>query len=144
MLAAVFTGLCAASQPMPFRHRDHAAAGAQCVECHPGRGARATIAGAASCMRCHRHVAVDSPHIRTLARAAAAGRAIRWERVYEVPDFVHFSHRRHRGAPCTDCHGPVETRVTLEREVVHTMKFCRSCHVKQGAKSACGTCHEEK
>lgn len=61
-----------------------------------------------------------------------------------MPDFVWFSHQRHRQIDCGRCHGPVWERDVITREVNHSMKFCRSCHVETGAKVVCGTCHVEK
>jgi hypothetical protein len=128
------------AQPLPFSHAAHTRAGAQCADCHNGKAARIGIAAPAACMaRCHARLPA-----RDLARAAASGRRIRWERVYEVPHFVRFSHRRHRRTDCAACHGDVARRDVLEREVIHTMKFCRACHLGSGAKASCGTCHEEK
>lgn len=93
------------------------------------------------CMGCHRSVAANKPAIRKLA---AARHPIAWERVYELPEFVWFSHTRHRRAPCATCHGEVAQRDELHVEVQIDMKFCRSCHQKTGARDKCGTCHEEK
>lgn len=104
-----------------------------------------SIAPAGACMGCHRTVAAERPAIRQLAAAARARRAIRWEPVWFLPDFVWFSHRRHaEAAGCAVCHGAVEASDELWRQVETNMKFCRSCHVKTGAKAECGTCHPVK
>lgn len=109
-----------------------------------------SIAPASACMGCHRTVGAERPAIRRLAEAAgAAGRGakkgLEWEPVWFLPDFVWFSHRRHaRAAGCAVCHGAVEQRDELWREVETNMKFCRGCHVKTGAKAVCGTCHRER
>ena len=52
-----------------------------------------------------------------------------------VPDFVNFSHVRHKtAAKCESCH-PVE-RVALK------MNFCVDCHKSEKAATACNVCHE--
>jgi hypothetical protein len=95
-------------------------------------------------MGCHRTVVATRPAIRRLARWASQRRSPPREQVYEMPDFVWFSHQRHRQIDCGRCHGPVWERDVITREVNHSMKFCRSCHVETGAKVVCGTCHVEK
>ncbi|MEZ5402511.1 MAG: cytochrome c3 family protein [Bryobacteraceae bacterium] len=98
--------------------------------------------GARSCARCHRAGGAANV-VAGLSRGAERA-AIPWERVYEVPHFVRFDHRRHRTAGCELCHGSVERSDRTKREVEITMKFCRSCHLRSGAKAACGTCHEDR
>lgn len=122
-------------QPVPFSHRVHAgAARMACAACHVEtgpRGERMSIAPVATCRSCHRTGA-----------SFARRKTIAWEPVWFLPDFVHFSHRVHaRSTGCQTCHGPVEQRDILWREVETNMKFCRNCHKQTGAKAVCGTCH---
>ena len=131
----------AATQPIPFSHRVHAQAKLSCITCHIGKGRQMGFPSTSLCMGCHRTVASDKPAIRKLA---AARRPIGWERIYELPEFVWFSHARHKRAPCSTCHGEVARRDELQVEIQMDMKFCRACHLKTGARAKCGTCHEEK
>lgn len=155
LLAAALPSLMQAAQspgieqPIPFSHRVHTSlAKLACNACHRLAGPAGrdmSIPPATSCLGCHRTVASTTPAIKRLSTAVRAGRPIEWEPVWFLPDFVWFSHRRHaRAAGCATCHGPVEQRDVLWREVETDMKFCRSCHVKTGAKAICGTCHAER
>lgn len=138
--------LAVAPQPIPFSHRRHATARIQCADCHTkARGEeRAGIPQAAQCMACHAEVRKDAPVIRQLARLAAEKEQIPWVRVYRLPDFVFFSHAVHGTAAveCRSCHGPVEERETLQKEVSTGMRACVDCHRARNAPVDCSRCHE--
>jgi len=56
-----------------------------------------------------------------------------------VPDFVNFSHVRHKqAAKCESCHS---SERAVER-VALKMKFCVDCHKSEKAATACNVCHE--
>lgn len=135
-----------APQPVPFSHKAHAAAGTKCVDCHTTaeNGIRAGLPEAARCMLCHRAVQSGSPAIATLRQHAAASRPVPWVRVYQLPDFVSFSHAKHAQAKvaCNECHGPVETRDVLAKEVSTGMASCMNCHAQRKAAVTCNVCHE--
>ena len=134
-----------AAQPIPFDHRVHVAASLRCADCHTtvSTGERAGLPSAARCMACHRTVHAESAPIQRLKQFAATKTAIPWVRVYKVPDFVFFSHRRHVAAKvaCAECHGPVEQRDVLVKEVSTSMNTCYGCHVKAKASTSCDACH---
>lgn len=67
-------------------------------------------------------------------------------RVYRLPAYVYFSHRMHidAGPSCETCHGPVQERDVVTREVTHDMAFCVACHTAKKAHTECTTCHEER
>lgn len=94
-------------------------------------------------MTCHAAVAPDSPEVRKVAAAAESGEEIPWVPVYRVPDIVFFSHREHlaAGEACATCHGPVETRDVLQKEVSTNMTACLDCHRERGAPVHCALCH---
>jgi hypothetical protein len=95
-------------------------------------------------MLCHDNLKKDSPAMRKLTAYAKQNRPVPWVRIYKLPDFVFFSHARHAAAKveCEACHGPVEKRDVLEREVPADMKTCVACHQDRGASAACNLCHE--
>ena len=103
-----------------------------CVTCHTGVESRerAGFPAIQKCATCH----AEFP--------AAATFPIR--RVYRVPDYVFFSHARHRSAKieCSACHGPVAERDVLKKEVPTTMKACVDCHKQAHASVSCTLCHE--
>lgn len=134
-----------APQPVPFSHRVHIAARLGCADCHTTAtsGDQAGLPSVTRCMACHRAIVADSPAIQKLKRYAAAKAAVPWVRLYKLPDFVFFSHRRHfaAGVSCGQCHGPVAQRDVLMKEVSTSMNACYACHVKAGASTSCDVCH---
>jgi len=135
-----------ARQPVTFSHKLHAEAGLKCARCHAKAEAeeQAGIPAAAECAQCHRKFESDSALLRTLGEYEKSGKAIPWARIYDLPDFVFFSHQAHlrAKADCATCHGPVETRELLWREKDVSMKACVACHKERGASTACNYCHE--
>jgi hypothetical protein len=126
----------APTQPVPFSHRKHTELGLKCLDCHSTatKDARASFPGVAKCMSCH----------RTVRTATPIPAQVTWIRVYELPDFVFFSHAKHVNAKvaCADCHGPVETRDVLAKEVSTSMVSCMNCHARKNASVACNMCHD--
>jgi hypothetical protein len=84
-------------------------------------------------MLCHRgNMAISIPQ------------SLSWARVYQVPDFVFFSHAKHVNAAvaCAECHGAVERRDVMAKEVSTSMTACMSCHVARKASTTCDACHQ--
>lgn len=136
-----------APQPVAFGHRVHfAKGGLGCDFCHAGaaKGDAATLPPLDLCLACHRSIKTDSPEVSKLTAAAEKGRRIAWVPVYRVPDYVFFGHAPHlkAGHACAECHGPVETRDVLQKEVSTSMKACLDCHRRQGARQDCVACHQ--
>jgi hypothetical protein len=133
-------------QPLPFSHEQHAAKGMSCLDCHENadKKERAGIPDTAKCMICHETIATDSPAVEKLAQVHRQGGKVDWVRVYQVPDYVFFSHSLHVGASqdCATCHGPVHQREVLSQEVSTSMIACMNCHAEKGASVECHTCHE--
>lgn len=82
------------------------------------------------------------------------GKPIEWIRVHNLPDFVHFDHRRHvnSGVTCEHCHGPVKAMERIQQWSNLTMGWCVNCHrdVNKGLMSSlqgksastdCSACH---
>ncbi|MGC6491584.1 MAG: cytochrome c3 family protein [Myxococcota bacterium] len=102
----------APDQPIAFPHYTHVTnLGIQCEYCHTA--ARKSIHGGVpsteTCMNCHRYVKKDSPEIKKVWDSWESGQPIKWAKVHDIPDFVHFAHKRHvqAGVQCTECHGQV-------------------------------------
>lgn len=120
-------------QPVPFSHRKHAVAGAQCLDCHTTAASkeRAGIPQADRCKLCHPSTKLPDK--------------IAWLRIYKLPDFVFFSHASHTktaAIECATCHGPVGTRDVLQKEVSTSMRTCVDCHRIRKASADCSRCHE--
>jgi hypothetical protein len=136
-----------APQPIAFSHKIHAGRmDMPCEGCHTGAttGDEAEIPAADFCMTCHQSIKKDSPEIAKLRSAAKKHERIAWVPVYRVPDFVFFGHAPHAnaGLRCSQCHGPVETRDVLQKEVSTSMNTCRDCHRTHNAPTSCSTCHQ--
>ncbi len=134
-----------AAQPVVFNHRLHAEQRLECTDCHPGaeKWVNAGLPGREQCMLCHQAIAVESTAIQELA-ALPMGHRIPWERVYQVPDFIFFSHASHfdAGVECNSCHGPVATRDVLDQEISTNMVVCMNCHLERNASNECYLCHD--
>jgi hypothetical protein len=132
-------------QPIDFSHKRHARAELECYGCHPigGDGRAAGLPAAGDCLACHKTVKSNSPAIQKLA-AYESKETIPWVRIYQLPEFVFFSHRKHMESTvdCETCHGPVAKRDELRKERATTMKACVDCHKSRKASTACNLCHE--
>jgi hypothetical protein len=135
-----------AEQPLPFSHKAHGEAGLTCTYCHDGASKKdqAGMPPTARCMSCHKTIAAEKSSIQRLTKWHEEKKAVAWIKIYSVPDFVFFSHTNHVkvGVGCADCHGPVATRVVLEKEVGTNMTSCVSCHRGKKASTECSLCHQ--
>jgi len=136
-------------QPIAFSHRIHAGDNQiPCLYCHvqARRSISAGVPSVSKCMGCHTDVATDRPQIRILADYWETKQPIPWIKVHDLPDFVHFTHKRHvaAGIECQTCHGAVETMDVVSREAPLKMGQCLTCHrdneVEHG--TDCWTCHK--
>ena len=135
-----------APQPVSFNHLEHSSLGLGCQQCHSGASQEdgAGLPPIAQCMLCHDTLKKDEPEIQKLARFHQEGKEPSWVRVYELPDFVPFSHSKHLKArlECATCHGPVEKREILAKEVSTSMKVCIGCHLEKEASIDCDLCQD--
>jgi hypothetical protein len=136
-------------QPIPFSHKLHTGTvKLQCKMCHPNPdpGESMTIAPVATCMQCHTAVKKDSPAIQKLARFAADGKEVPWKRVYQIPNYVSYSHRIHLNAKavCSDCHANVAESEAVSKEGDISMGACMTCHQMRKASFDCHFCHDSR
>jgi hypothetical protein len=99
------------------------------------------------CMGCHTSVKADSPAIQKLAAYASAKKPVPWVRVYNIPDYVWFSHAVHTKEAeigCDVCHGPAGERDVLIKEKATSMASCMECHASRKAPNACTVCHDTR
>ena len=112
----------APEQPIAFSHKIHAGDNEiPCQYCHTEarRSPSAGVPSVNKCMGCHNEVATDSPLIRQVSEYWENKEPIPWVKVHDLPDFVHFTHKRHvqAGIACQTCHGPVEP---MDKIAVHS------------------------
>lgn len=136
-------------QPIDFSHRVHAGDNEiPCLYCHvqARRSPTAGVPSVSKCMGCHIEVAADRPQIRRLARYFETREPLPWIKVHDLPDFVHFTHKRHvaAGIACQTCHGAVETMEVVSREAPVKMGLCLTCHRDHAVVNGtdCWTCHK--
>lgn len=138
--------IAVAPQPIVFSHKKHVAVGQTCADCHAGATQRdeAGFPPTGLCMACHETIKPGSREIKKLADAHRRGEKVKWGRVYRIPDFVFFSHANHTnaGLKCQECHGPVEKRNVLAKEVSTSMVACMNCHAAKKAPTGCSACHQ--
>ena len=133
---------------VPFDHRIHAGdCGIPCLSCHVD-AARSPVAGLPSgqkCMGCHKFVAKERAGVQVLAARVRAGQPLRWTRVFELPDFVYFTHRVHlhfrEPIACSECHGDVASMRVVTQDEPFTMGRCLTCHENKDVRHDCVVCH---
>jgi hypothetical protein len=146
--------LSPAAEPLEFNHGKHVSAGVQCLFCHPG-GLNGPVSGLPSlqkCMGCHENVALNSEQsqhtVSILLRHWEDEIPLRWEKTYDQPDFVYFTHQPHiaNGVNCENCHGDVGSMSRIREAYRINMGFCLRCHRQQaqdkvGRLESCAICH---
>lgn len=133
-------------QPIAFNHKQHDQAGIKCDACHTRADSseQAGLPSVSTCAGCHRSLNSSAALTKKLHEYEVSGREISWARVYDLPDFVFFSHEAHlrTKVECRTCHGPVASRIVLWKETDISMKACVACHKQKQASTACNYCHE--
>ncbi len=138
------------AQPIAYSHNIHVEGeGLECTDCHQyvEQLPRATLPDLAVCSDCHSEDPLgESPEEAKLIDYLTASQEVPWNRVYQVPSHVYFSHRRHVVAgdlACAECHGDVPKLTepaTLPFRSTR-MKACISCHKEHKVSTDCLTCH---
>jgi cytochrome c553 len=129
----------APDQPIKFSHQVHAGQNKiDCLYCHntAEHSKSAGIPSAAVCLNCHQLVVREGTRsgrfeINKIIRAVEKGKPIVWNRVYNLPDHVFFSHAQHVKAgrlECAECHGRVEEMHILRQFNDLSMGWCVNCH----------------
>ncbi len=138
-------------QPIAFNHTLHAGQenlAINCQYCHSSaeKSKHAGIPSANVCMNCHKAVSTGTTtgttEIAKIYKAVGwdpegqvyTGKVepIRWVKVHNLPDHAYFSHAQHVAVgkiECQDCHGPIDTEMTVaEQWAPLTMGWCIQCH----------------
>lgn len=139
----------APAQPIAFSHKLHAGDHQiPCLHCHlhAEHSPSAGVPPVSKCMGCHNNIAKDKPLIVTLTDYWDQQQPIPWVKVHDLPDFVHFSHKRHvkAGLACNNCHGEVEKMQVLRKVNNLQMGWCIDCHKNNAVRfgTDCATCHK--
>lgn len=168
-------------QPIQFSHKAHLESeppeGQEkiaCKTCHKYYDTR-TVAGRPyikTCLSCHTTSAKEiekKPELGKLLEFGEKGEEIHWKRIYDLPDHVFFSHRRHtrvhqtaaraeswdkaqqeqggkavsKPIKCEVCHGPMAQAARPPPHPLNdiSMEFCKNCHQRQNVTVDCNACH---
>jgi hypothetical protein len=138
------------TQPLSYNHKIHVEdVGLECKDCHlyVEDMAAATIPTLDVCGDCHADEPISESSEETkLLKYIAESKEIPWIEIYDVPDHVYFSHRRHvigGELECSACHGNVGefTRPVTSEFIPVTMENCMDCHKQHQVTNDCLSCH---
>ena len=120
-------------QPVPFSHEHHSAGlGIHCNVCHTSveQSSSAGMPPTKTCMTCHSQIWTNAEVLKPVRESWASGKAIEWNRVHNLPDFVYFNHSIHvaKGVACASCHGQVDRMPLMYQAHSLTMSWCLDCH----------------
>jgi hypothetical protein len=135
-------------QPISFDHKKHVGQGLGCDACHRFFKTQ-TFSGIPdlnTCLECHKEPVTKSQEEEKIRQFQKSNKEISWKRIYEQPDHVFFSHRRHvvlGKLDCKNCHGDIgqSERPPSRPWVTMTMKWCIDCHAKSKVTNDCLSCH---
>lgn len=136
-------------QPIAFNHRAHVTnAAIECSECHAyfKETRRSGLPDASVCMSCHSDALTASAEEAKLRRLSEEKQPIVFRKLFQLPDHVYYSHRRHVVSgklQCEQCHGLIASTDAppLRPMVSVTMDFCIDCHSKSKVTNDCKACH---
>jgi len=120
-------------QPVPFSHQHHVAGlGIDCRYCHTSveTSSFAGVPATETCMTCHSQLWTEAPLLAPVRASLTANTSLKWNRVYDLPDFAYFDHSIHvtKGIGCSTCHGRVDQMpITWKTQTLY-MKWCLECH----------------
>jgi hypothetical protein len=120
-------------QPVPFSHNHHVAGvGIDCRYCHTSveNSNFAGIPPTKTCMNCHSQIWTNAPMLEPVRASYRDNKSLRWTKVYDLPDYVYFSHDIHvnKGVGCKSCHGPVDEMPLMYQYPSLQMEWCLDCH----------------
>ncbi len=134
-------------QPIAFNHKIHAENDLECLDCHPYFQEHAS-SGKPSieiCSSCHEEALGESKEEQKIVEYVNSGKEVGWQRLYQVPEDVFFSHRRHTvlgNIECKICHGDIgESSKPPSKPMRITMKKCMQCHEEKDVNNDCISCH---
>jgi len=120
-------------QPVPFSHKHHVGDDdIVCRYCHTSveKSRFAGMPTSETCMSCHSQIFPDAPVLAPVRQSFATNTPLKWNRVYDLPDYVWFDHSIHvaKGIGCLTCHGRVDQMPVTWRTTTLYMKWCLDCH----------------
>ena len=137
-----------ADQPISFNHKKHLEQGLECNACHRFFKTQtfSGMPGINTCLECHKEPVTKSQEEEKIRQFQKKNTPIPWRRIYEQPDHVFFSHRRHvvlGKLQCQTCHGEIgqSEKPPTKPWTNMTMSWCMDCHTKNKVTNDCLACH---
>ena len=123
----------AIDQPVHFSHKHHVTGmGIDCRYWHTTVEVSAFAGGppTETCMTCHSQIWTEAPILEPVRASFRDNKAIEWNRVHDLPDFVYFNHSIHvsQGIGCQSCHGQVDQMPLMKKAHTLNMEWCLDCH----------------
>ncbi len=120
-------------QTVPFSHDHHVGQiGIDCRYCHTAveTSSSAGIPPTATCMNCHNQLWTNAEILEPVRASFRTQEPLRWNRVYDLPEFVYFNHSIHvaKGVACVTCHGQVDRMPLMYQHSSLQMEWCLACH----------------
>ncbi len=125
-------------QPIKFSHKQHAGDNKiDCIYCHTGvyESRYASIPPESICLNCHNVITngtnTGEDEINKLHEYVDNKEPIKWVKVYNLPDYVFFSHAQHVKVgkiECDKCHGDVKNMGRIQQITDLSMGWCINCH----------------
>jgi hypothetical protein len=120
-------------QPVQFSHKHHVGDdGIDCRYCHTSveSSNSAGMPPTKTCMNCHSQLWATTTYLEPVRSSWKTGQPIRWQRVYDLPDYVYFNHSIHvnKGVGCATCHGRVDEMALTVQIPSLQMEWCLDCH----------------
>ena len=120
-------------QPVPFSHKHHVTDdGIDCRYCHTSveKSPFAGMPSTQTCMTCHSQIFRGAPVLAPVRESASTNTPLKWNRVYDLPDYTYFDHSIHiaKGIGCSSCHGRIDQMPVIWRVNTLYMKWCLDCH----------------
>jgi len=148
-IPAIARGGSAVPQPIAFNHLKHTGdLGLACDFCHEyvRTGQHSGLPNETKCAMCHSARQGTSDEAAKVTELIEEGSLIRFRKLFQLPDHVFYTHRRHvtiAELECESCHGDIATTETPpDRALVKIdMDFCMDCHREQEATLDCNACH---
>jgi len=157
LLSALPLAAPAWSEPKPFSHKAHLAAGLQCEGCHAAaitsvKSSDNNLPGEKACRDCHESVRIKDPrktllkdfnhqlHLKLGNAAPLLAKAIDSGAYLAPPGDIR--PRLETKNACMACHRGLEESESPGKEALPQMADCLVCHSKIDAPFSCEKCHE--
>lgn len=141
--------------PLNFSHKVHLAKGMSCKSCHAQsasseRASDDLLPVGQTCDTCHG--AQHPPPLpsktnpkpkRACAKCHAVKRGLVAKSVSMPAARLRFSHKAHKDAPCSRCHGDLRQVDLATRDHLPTESNCLGCHDGKAQSNACQLCHPQ-